>query len=262
MLSNDADADATLTPPADDYRMHTSCITEAERYEVPRDAVPKAGKKQQHKKRNPQQEWMDVVGTVAAAAPAHLREAMATMAVLDNIPRKPKPFANFASNSLRLGRNGKGIVDEIWNLLQEERLKRIAQKESEKQQQQQQQREEEEAKKEATRQQQQQQQEEDTNAVGEPKKSEDNDGVAPAASSSASSSSSSIDAKRVKKIAKKVLKKAPNRSMKLKALRKVLNKELGLPKSARKQLKAMLLETARASRDKLKIDGKTVTLRE
>jgi len=235
----------------DDYRTHTSCITEAERYEIPRDA-----KRNNNKKRNPQQEWMDVVGTCAAAAPAHLREAMTAMATLDNIPRKPKPFANFASNSLRPWGSDKRIVDEIWGHLQEERLKRIARKESEKKQADEATNNRRKEDEEAAREKQQQREDDDGKStdveapVGEPRVS------------SSALSDESIDAKRVKKIAKKALKKAPNRSMKLKALRKILNREMGLPKSARKRLKSALLESARGSRDKLRIDGKVMILRE
>ena len=45
----------------DDYRLHTSCISEAERYE-------KTGAKPKKTKRNPQQEWMDIVETCAPSA--------------------------------------------------------------------------------------------------------------------------------------------------------------------------------------------------
>ena len=48
----------------DDYRAHTSCVSEAEKYEG---ALYK-GDKQKKQKRNPQEMWMDVVEEAIAQA--------------------------------------------------------------------------------------------------------------------------------------------------------------------------------------------------
>ena len=85
-------------------------MTEAERYEG-------AAAKPKKTKRNPQQEWMDIVETCTSSAPAHLRHYMQTMSSLDNIPRQEKKFVNFASNSLGLRGSNKKVVDEIWSHL-------------------------------------------------------------------------------------------------------------------------------------------------
>jgi cell growth-regulating nucleolar protein len=225
----------------DDYRAHTSCISEAERYE---------GKSSKPaKKRNPQQEWMDIVTSRVATAPPHLRDYMRTMAGLDNIPRKEKQFRNFTANSLMLrGKNSEGIVGEIWQILKAEREKRQAVKE---QQQKEQKEKEEEAKRikseEAAR---ESKDKDGSSSEGEEKPKTDEN-----------KSDSSIDPKKVHKAMKKVLKKAPNRSMKIKELRKVIGCQLGLPKSARKRLKELVLQAPNSSKKTtIKVDGKIITL--
>lgn len=222
----------------DDYRMHTSCITEAERYEG-------TSGKPKKTKRNPQEEWMSIVDTCASSAPSHLSHYMQTMTTLDNIPRKEKQFVNFASNSLQLRGRNINIVQEIWGILRKEREKRIAEKE----------RIEKEKKESIEKEKEKQQQEKEASKTKTEEKKTSNTDKKP-------NDDAAIDAKKVKKITKKTLKKAPNRTMGMKELRKLLGKEMDLPKSAKKRLKAILLETAKASKDKIIIDGKLLRLSE
>lgn len=214
--------------------MHTSCITEAERYE-------KTAAKPKKTKRNPQEEWMDIVETCTSSAPGHLRNYMMTMSSLDNIPRNEKKFINFASNSLGLRGSNKSIVDEIWSHLKTERERRIAEKQKndliEKQK-------KEELEKQA--------------AATKPEQKDDSS----TSSSDSSTKDVSIDKKQVKKITKKALKKASNKSLAMKKLRKIIKKEMGLPKTAKKQLKSILIETAKTSKNRIKIDGKLIRLSE
>mmetsp|Transcript_18830 Transcript_18830/g.35128 ORF Transcript_18830/g.35128 Transcript_18830/m.35128 type:complete len:221 (-) Transcript_18830:810-1472(-) len=218
---------------SDDYRKHTSCLTEAERYEK------KAAKSSS--KRNPQQEWMDIVESCASSAAPHLRSYMETMAGLDNIPRKEKQFINFTSNSLNLRGSNKKIVDEIWNCLKQERERRSAEKEKQQQKEQEQKQLEKQKKQESEKQ-----------VVSEKQASEK---TSEKVTVKMGGEELSIDLKKVHKATKKVLKKAPNHSMKLKELRKLLGKELGLPKSAKKRLKKVL-----TSNKKVKVDGKMISL--
>ena len=178
---------------------------------------------------------MDIVESCTSTAPSHLRNYMLTMASLDNIPRKEKQFVNFASNSLHLRGSNKKTVDEIWSHLRQEREKRIAEKEKQQL---------------AEKEKQQQQEKVVSNTKSEEKELLNNN-----------SDDIPIDAQKVKKITKKTLKKAPNRSMRIKEMRKVLGKEMGLPKSAKKRLKKILLETAKTSKEKIKIDGKIMFLK-
>jgi membrane protein involved in colicin uptake len=207
-------------------------MTEAERYEG-------ALHKPKNKKRNPQQEWMDIVLCSVDTAPAHLKSSLRQMSSLDNIPRKEKQFRNFTSNSLNLRGNQAAIVGEIWNLLKIERDKRLTQKELE--------RKEEQAKKEQETQK-QLKEEENKKALDEAKE------VSP------SSTEQSIDTKKVKKIMKKALKKAPKKSMKLKTLRKKVEDELNLSKKAKKLLKAYLLSTDCKEKSKIVVNGKIISL--
>lgn len=229
----------------DDYRAHTSCISEAERYEG------KLAKKPT--KRNPQQEWMNVVETCVDTAPPHLKSYMRTMAGLDNIPRKEKQFRNFTANSLNLRGKNESIVGEIWELLKAEREKRQQQKEQQQQQQQKESKEDDEktTKQDATIEKTKEPLPSTESAMTKDSKSDNNNKV----------SDDELDPKVVQKAMKKALKKAPNQSMKLKELRNLLGEKLGLPKSAKKQLKK-LLETAPLSlnKTKVKVDGKMISL--
>lgn len=93
----------------DDYRAHTTCITEAERYEGKK---PKA-------KLSPQDAWMDMIGESVGKAPGHLQGYLSQMVTLSNVPRKAKPFRNFTANSLNLrGKQGDDVVTELWEFLQ------------------------------------------------------------------------------------------------------------------------------------------------
>ena len=65
----------------------------------------------------------------------------------------------------------------------------------------------------------------------------------------------------LRKNGKKVLKKAPNRSMKIKALRTAIEDQLGIEKTMRKKLKALLSQEIQVDTEKIVVDGKVVTLK-
>ncbi|KAG7367789.1 LYAR-type C2HC zinc finger domain containing protein [Nitzschia inconspicua] len=273
--------DCSVSFYGDDYKAHTSCMTEAERYEK------KPSSSSKTKKRNPQQEWMDVVDTCATAGSddlstshknPHLQSYLKTMAGLDNIPRKEKQFLNFMANSLNLrGRQGTDICQQLWNILKQEKEKRMANKpnqsssststtttttrDTQQQQQQQPQKVEEddsdkegetnttETKGSATS--------TTTNTQTDPttvtthqqtKRRDDSE------SNNNNKNNDTVDTKKVHKAMKKALKKAPNRSMKVKALCKVLSKDYGI------DAKKSQLQQIVGSYKKAKIDGKTISL--
>jgi hypothetical protein len=264
---------------ADDYRAHTSCITEAERYEK-----KPLSTYNNNKKRNPQQEWMDIVESCTATAHGHLRNYMQTMATLDNIPRKEKQFRNFTANSLNLRGKNELIVGELWKVLFEERQRRQEAKQKEEKLVQQQKQEKNAASNVKN-------EEGESSCPNNHKKSivssdddddSDNDGnkkatpnVQPSSkgdcqdetkkhtTDDSSSNIIEIDVLVVQKAMKKALKKAPNRSMKLKELRKLVGKKLSIPKSARKRLKDIVLQLPSSEKDKVDIviNGKIVSLR-
>ncbi|GKY94617.1 hypothetical protein MPSEU_000427200 [Mayamaea pseudoterrestris] len=104
-------ADCLVSFPDDEYRAHTSCMTEVERYET-------KGRVNKHTKITPQQQWMDLLSSSVHSCPLHLKQYFQTMASLDNVPRKEKQFRNFAQNSLHLNaRESDKLLTEIWMYL-------------------------------------------------------------------------------------------------------------------------------------------------
>jgi cell growth-regulating nucleolar protein len=226
----------------DDYRAHTSCITEAERYEK-KTIGGKPGK------RNPQQEWMNIVESCADTCTGPLKNYMQTMSTLDNVPRQEKKFYNWAANSLNLRGRNETIAGEIFNVLKEEREKRQKVKEQVKAQQ-------EEQKKKA--------QEEAARKAPEKSfkddESDSDDEDDEKSEKADKKSETKICPKKVKKAMKKALKKAPNKAMKIKDMRKLLGEQLAIPKSAEKRLKEMVLQAPEISKSKIIVDGKVIKL--
>ncbi|KAH8044072.1 hypothetical protein JL721_12970 [Aureococcus anophagefferens] len=90
----------------DSYLQHSTCMSEAERYEGHLYQAPK--------KRSAQDAWSDVVEGSAGdgAAPAELAPLLPRLAALDNVPRNEKKFKNFVGNSLNL--RDAGLVARLW----------------------------------------------------------------------------------------------------------------------------------------------------
>ena len=97
-----------------EYGQHTSCVSEAEKYEK---TLYKA---KTNVKMNPQEAWMELIAEAATRkqeAPANISEHLGRLSELDNVPRNCNKFTNFAKNSLRLNNNS--IVDGIWKFLEQ-----------------------------------------------------------------------------------------------------------------------------------------------
>ena len=205
---------------------------------------------------------MDIVESCVDTAPPHLRNYIQTMVGLGNVPRKEKQFRNFTSNSLNLRGKNEAVVGQIWDVLQAEREKRQKSNEKVKQQQQQQQQELEQKTEPAEKQETRNdlRVEESTKVSDEDIDADDGVRVKNAGKASAENESK-IDVKKVKKAMKKALKKAPNRCMKVKEMRKFLLEQFDLPSSAKKRLKEMVLKAPELSKSKIVVDGKMVTLR-
>jgi LYAR-type C2HC zinc finger len=96
----------------DDYRSHTSCITEKERYEGKKPKV----------KASPQDAWMVLLAESVEKAPGRLQPHLSAMVSLANVPRKAQAFRNFTANSLNLrGKQGDAVVTDLWDFLQKVR---------------------------------------------------------------------------------------------------------------------------------------------
>ncbi|GMI00483.1 hypothetical protein TrLO_g11386 [Triparma laevis f. longispina] len=129
--------DCNITFHGDDYRAHTSCVSEAERYErsVYR-GVKKGeeGKGNKGKKLNPQEVWNQLILEAEERkeqAGEGIRGHLVTLTSCSNVPRKEKQFRNFAANSLRLRANDP-VVGEVWEFLARLREEKNAEKAKEK----------------------------------------------------------------------------------------------------------------------------------
>lgn len=223
----------------DDYKQHTSCISEAERYEK---TVYKGPRKNdtQGRKLTPQEVWTGIIHDSLQNCPSTIASYLESLSSYDNVPRKEKAFRNFATNSLNLrGPNGNAIITSIWNhlsSLREERLKS-----------------------------------EEANRPKEtaPKNDEG------ASEKSGNSESNPITCeekvtkdeptpfkpKKVAKAMKKALKKAPSKQMEMKELRKLVQKKLeaDVKEVKKKELKKAIVQII-AEDISIKSDGKTVKL--
>jgi cell growth-regulating nucleolar protein len=221
----------------DDYRVHTSCVSEAERYEK---TVYKGNKK--NAKKNPQEAWTALIAAAAESAPSALKSYMQRLAELDNVPRKEKPFRNWAANSLNLRGQQASVTASLWEYLSdvwgreqaerkkvEDEEKRLKDERTEKQR------------------------------LGVEAKTETD--TPETTSEQASDENIELSSKTVRRAMKKVLKKAPKRSMKIKLLRTAVEDTLGIKKHLQKKLKMMLANEIQADSDKLVVDGKRVTLK-
>ena len=247
--------DCSQSFPGDEYRSHTSCISEAERYEKTiyrgtrkLDDSGTGHRQQQHKgkKLTPQEAWQQTIEIAAESAPSSIKSHMDQLATLDNVPRKEKQFRNFTVNSLRLrGHNAEKIKDEIWKHLSKVR-------EDEKQ------------KKDEAQKKQQSAKQDTKKEESKPTSISDDDKSSNDAKEEESSSSMPSE-KEVTKAVKKILKKAPNKSLKFKALRKTVQKTLVIKTksdSAKKEWKKLLKQCVDANSKKLVVDGKIVSLKD
>lgn len=191
---------------------------------------------------------MELIATASSTAPVSIRDYMERLAALDNVPRKPKQFRNFASNSLNLrGKHATDVVDSMWNHLSQLREK------------------EQEAKK--------KEEEEQSSLQEEAKKRKESEEVknvnvetpsnvmTSSNNNKKGSEGKSVSAKKVRKAMKKVLKKAPGRSMKVKELRRAVRQYLECEDVAKPKVKQMIGDELKSDNDRIKVEGKLVMLR-
>mmetsp|Transcript_4216 Transcript_4216/g.10726 ORF Transcript_4216/g.10726 Transcript_4216/m.10726 type:complete len:296 (-) Transcript_4216:40-927(-) len=260
--------DCSLSFFGDDYRNHTSCITEAERYEktiyrgtrkLDESGTGHGNGQQRGKKLTPQEAWNQTIQIAAETAPSSLKSYMDQLAMLENVPRKEKQFRNFTVNSLRLrGPNGEKAKGDIWALLTKVREDEKRRKEEEDKQKKQQQ------------------------AKPTPKGEETvlpdsfetertNAAISVSDDEPSNTDNSNKDSppdpdlpseKAVTKAMKKVLKKAPQKQLKFKYLRKEVQESLSFKagKNGKKKWKKLLKECVDANPKKLVMDGKIVSL--
>jgi len=165
--------------------------------------------------------------------------------MLENVPRKQKQFCNFTVNSLRLrGPGGEKIKSELWAHLSKVR-------------------DEEKKKKEDEEKKQKQESIEADKKDCVPNSSEKKESKSVSASDDDDSSTSSVPEmpsdKEVTRAMKKVLKKAPNKQLKFKALRKQVQESFS-SQVDKKRWEKLLQECVNGNPKKLVLDGKIITL--
>lgn len=251
--------DCSQSFPGDDYRNHTSCISEAERYEktiyrgtrkLDETGTGHRQQQQKGKKISPQDAWNQTIQVAAETAPPSLKSYMDQLTMVENVPRKEKQFRNFTVNSLRLkGPGGEIVKGEIWTLLVKVREEEKRRKE-----------------------------EDDKNTNHTEPISQKEDKVPDSSENSKAVSESDDELlkinnnktsatdlpseKSVTKAMKKALKKSPNKQLKFKALRKQVQESLSFKagKVGKKEWKKLLQQCVDANSKKLVIHGKTVAL--
>ena len=249
----------------DDYRYHTSCITEAERYEK---TVYKGPKKNDSKNRKltPQEVWMSVINESLNDCPPSLTPYIRKIFAYDNVPRKEKAFRNFASNSLKLyGNEGELIVSSLWK-----HLSAVRQKQSQKREDEQKKKKESEDdvskvisddKKDCNENNVENETAEEKIKEELPESTEQNPKEIEKIKDSMSSSTKKDEKKIVLKAIKKALKKAPKHEMKFKEIRQLMKAQKLLRMNLKKdELNDMIKSVVTKGKKNLKMDGKKVTL--
>jgi cell growth-regulating nucleolar protein len=99
--------DCSVVFKGNDYAAHTSCMSEAQKYEG---SLYKA----KAKKMSPQERWMDVVAH-AKTADAKLQNVLDRVAGYDNVPRKKPKFVNFMKNSIAM--HDATVIEKVWTVL-------------------------------------------------------------------------------------------------------------------------------------------------
>nr|CCA22560.1 conserved hypothetical protein [Albugo laibachii Nc14] len=106
------------------YAAHTSCISEARKYEG------SLYREKAKRKQNPQKRWMEIVSQVAAKRTDKSTEAqlLINIAAYDNVPRKKAKFINFLKNSLAF--SDIVVAEKIFQMYEQQfkAEKKIAQK--------------------------------------------------------------------------------------------------------------------------------------
>ncbi|OQR83955.1 hypothetical protein ACHHYP_14086 [Achlya hypogyna] len=106
--------DCSVVFKGNDYAAHTTCISEAEKYEG---ALYQGNKGKAAVKKNPQERWMDLIQSVSAPD-TKVNQALQRIQSYDNVPRKKAKFMNFLKNSI--GTQGAGLEERLWTFLETE----------------------------------------------------------------------------------------------------------------------------------------------
>ncbi len=96
----------------DAYKAHTSCISEAEKYQG---SLYKGGKAA---KKNPQERWTDALHSAASKAEGSQAKLFESLLEFPNVPRKKTKFLNFARNSLKI--HSEPVLNQLFEAISAE----------------------------------------------------------------------------------------------------------------------------------------------
>ncbi|KAG2790782.1 hypothetical protein JG687_00001408 [Phytophthora cactorum] len=105
--------DCSVVFEGNDYAAHTSCISEAEKYEKSLFQGDK-NKSKSGKKQTPQERWMDAVQSATCPEDHKVQDVLTRITGYDNVPRKKNKFVNFVTNSLAL--RDTALVEKAWTI--------------------------------------------------------------------------------------------------------------------------------------------------
>ena len=98
----------------EEYRSHTSCISEAEKYQ----GALYRGNKKKNGKVDPQEKWMNSVRKAATSSKGSrtIVDMLRYLNNQDNIPRKEKKFMNYLKNSYRQP-GAQSEFKKVWDII-------------------------------------------------------------------------------------------------------------------------------------------------
>ncbi|CAI5736010.1 unnamed protein product [Hyaloperonospora brassicae] len=106
--------DCSVVFEGNDYAAHTSCMSEAEKYEKSLFTGEKH-KQKRSTKQTPQERWVEIVQSTTCPDDRSVQNVLTRLAGADNVPRKKNKFINFVMNSLAL-RDSSTLVEKVWTM--------------------------------------------------------------------------------------------------------------------------------------------------
>lgn len=95
-----------------DYIAHSTCVSEAEKYE-------KGLYKKKEAKKTPQDLWIEALNSAVEnlhSAPENIQSYLTRLGTLGNVPRNKNKFVNFIKNSMKVYSDA--IIESIWKYLE------------------------------------------------------------------------------------------------------------------------------------------------
>lgn len=99
----------------DDWEHHTSCVSEAQKYQGHLFQAKENTNKGQVKQDNWTDNIMNKIEDPSSGVSPQTKGLLTKLMGFTNVPRKPKPFANFVKNSLKIWDEKR--IDDMWQVI-------------------------------------------------------------------------------------------------------------------------------------------------